>query len=168
MEKNIKDYLHLYIGCDVLRPDGRTILKLYGIQGALAIHAEGSELTYSSLHACKPILRMLSDMTQQEATLIAEMIYESIYGSREAGLEFVNMVEPESDDSAGFIFEDGERDRIGLTIEVTRGIEFSVNGTKVMVRQFDLLPNLLSCGFDLFGLIESGLAIDKTKITANL
>lgn len=64
--KDIKDYLHFYIGCDVLRPDGKTVLQIYGIEGSLVVHRENSELTYSRMTGCKPILRPLADMTEEE------------------------------------------------------------------------------------------------------
>lgn len=49
----------------VLRPDNKTILDVYGIQGELIIHLENDKLTYSGLSGCKPILRLLSDLTKE-------------------------------------------------------------------------------------------------------
>jgi hypothetical protein len=101
----------------VLRPDGKTILPLYGIQRSLAIHVENGKLTYSSLDACKPILRPLSDMTQKER--------------KQIGPTWHKEYEPEITDN-----------------------EFNTEEIRLM----------LSKGFDLFGLIDAGLAIDKTTL----
>jgi len=49
----------------VLRPDGRTILEVFGTQGSLLTHVENMELTYSGLAGCKPLLRPLSDLTKE-------------------------------------------------------------------------------------------------------
>jgi hypothetical protein len=43
----------------------------------------------------------------------------------------------------------------------------SLYGLHTVISQygdFNTIPKLLSKGFDLFGLIDSGLAIDKTKL----
>lgn len=101
MTKDIKDYLHLYLGCQVLI-DGETLVTLVGFS-----HTYDIELYVNNqwLHHrfCKLLLRPLSDMTDEEMD-------EVWYGP-------------------------SERTRY-----------------------------LLSKGFDLFGLIEAGLAIDATTL----
>lgn len=124
---NIKDYIHLYLGCEVMRPDGRTILTLYGIQRTLAVHVENGELTYSSLNACKPILRPLDSITEEEA--------------KEAWTKTIG-------------------------VEYTRGNKDRILHNMATMSQFSpLIVHLLAKHFDLFNLIEAGLAIDKTTLT---
>lgn len=69
--KELKDYLHLYLGSNVLMSDGKNILPLTGISGSLAISdfIEGAELNliHTPIHTCRPILRPLSDMTTEES-----------------------------------------------------------------------------------------------------
>jgi hypothetical protein len=138
MKKNIKDYLHLYLGCEVEYPDtdGTPMRAIFtGFS-----RADGIETTYkkkpkkgealgdylswkpngyhnSNATKIKPILRPLSDMTKKEMAEYNKL-YETLF----------NMAD---------------------------GIN--------QIRQHAACDHyLLSKGFDLFGLIEAGLAIDKT------
>ncbi len=65
--KELKNYLHLYLGCRVLRPDMKTVLTISGISGSV-IHflEEGKGETYGSVSLAKPILRKLSSITEEE------------------------------------------------------------------------------------------------------
>lgn len=137
MAKDIKDYLHLYLGCDVQYPD--TDRKLMVAKFTGFSRADGIETTYKKKrkagkavgdylswkpnghHNCdanhlKPILRKLSSITEEEC------------------------------DNLDWYY---------------RG----TNGGLIEHRAIDLTPEqvryLLSRGFDLFGLIDLGLAIEK-------
>lgn len=148
MKKNIKDYLHLYLGCEVFvqKKQGNESL----VKGRICEVTNGSNhgdwirvqfehvvkfMYYnldersSNFHTffigedhIKPILRPLSDMMEEER---AEFGWQ---------------------DDADFeeLFKDGQ---------------ISKNTYNAW-----MFPILLSKGFDLFGLIEAGLAIDKTKL----
>lgn len=64
----IKDYLHLYIGCECLIEAGEfpeSKLPVCGVAGRKAIMGEHS-LRLVELKDVKPILRPLSDMTEEE------------------------------------------------------------------------------------------------------
>lgn len=118
MEKNIKDYLHLYLGCEVLvlDLDGQTFKdkiedvfdrkhgKGFSIYEFGDCPFDDHDEYYQEI---KPILRPLSDMTKEEREYVRVKFN---HGSAES-----------------FIWH-------------------------------------LSKHFDLFGLIEAGLAIDKTKM----
>jgi len=110
--KDIKDYLHLYLGC----------------QMGYASHHEPQNATYTltvenfkeAIEFGDPIhLRPLSSMTEDEKT---DAVYPMLYG----------LTTLEGDEN------------IGQSAELTK--------------------YLLSKHFDLFQLIEAGLAIDATKI----
>lgn len=110
---NIKDYLHLYLGANYDAGNGIDVINI----NTLAYLNEFP----SAWERIKPILRQLSDMTEEE-----HKEHESLqtnYGEVGCGC-------------------------IGTLI---------VDNGKSIVY-------LLSKHFDLFGLIEAGLAIDKTKI----
>ena len=122
--KDIKDYLHLYLGCEVLTNDhelGRN-KKQRGRTGTFVgfadYHRMDCRLNFRAgpegrcnIYLLKPILRPLSDMTLEERKESYRL-----------------------------------KDDLGIgTVELFRW--------------------LLSKGFDLFGLIEAGLAIDKTNST---
>ncbi len=99
---NIKDYLHLYLGCDMLDISDNSTYTLH------------PEMLYASIKdGDKPILRPLSDMTEDESEFVADAAWQG-------------------------------KPTIYMNAEIT--------------------AYLLSKHFDLFGLIEAGLAIDKTKL----
>lgn len=117
--KDLKDYLHLYLGCECVAKypyNGEKERRMTII--APNLHELLDEVEY-----CKPILRPLSDITEKEQD-------EIWYSEEPMGVAELN---------AGTIR-----------------------------RKVVLCPNrikyLLSKGFDLFGLIQSGLAIDATKL----
>lgn len=141
MEKNIKDYLHLYLGVkgklkvryhhgweeqevdSVLSASfdsGNHSFKCFDVYG----NQWGDTIIYPS-RMFTPILRPLSDMTEEE---YEHILYDlrSYDGGRDKGkLAFPDMF--------------------------------------MTIQNADVFSYCLKQGFDLFGLIESGLAIDKTK-----
>lgn len=122
MNKNIKDYLHLYLGCEcIVKEPGESAFKsvLEGIQRGKFLLKEYGHLLLWEAAEIKPVLRPLSDMTEHESNM---------------GDEIMNAF--------------NEND----PIEAFQGM---ANMTMMLLKQ----------GFDLFGLIESGLALDKTKLT---
>lgn len=137
MEMEIKHYLHFYIGCEIIYCDKP--LKIY----TLTI----SELnTASYTWNVKPILRPLSDMTHDEiiwmfvlrATANGETVDKKC---RRTSLE-----------------------KTFMQIEFKDLSSFYQDIKTLYPNQFNFL---ISKGFDLFGLIESGLAIDKTTLKNN-
>lgn len=71
--KQLKDYLHLYLGCEVqIEPSNlKELMKGPTTKGILTIH-----LLYRwsmELHRLKPILRPLSDMTEEEWLQIEQL-----------------------------------------------------------------------------------------------
>lgn len=154
-EKKISDYLHLYLGCDVQTPDG--VGKLHSVsveangkrsnrikvffgrmvktensidgydkhrnhgsylieqESYVGINApEGTPPEFTMPGGCKPILRPLSDMTNEDWITYYRIL-------------------------------DGQNDKPGIECKA------------------EAMLFLLSKHFDLFSLIESGIAIDKTK-----
>lgn len=124
---NIKDYLHLYLGCELFEVGGG-IGKLYNI-GTFAgfitqvfTDCSSNEAYWTNINNVKPILRPLSDMTDHEK------------------YEYSAMVE--------WIEQD----------------DIKTWNNSFMRYSAELTKWLLSKHFDLFGLIEAGLAIDKTTL----
>lgn len=69
MKKELKDYLHLYLGCEVLTNEGKGILIAVfnqddGVISELVSLSDGGDP--DSIEWVKPILRLLSDMTEDE------------------------------------------------------------------------------------------------------
>lgn len=136
MKKDIKDYLHLYLGCEVKPGDRITEAQKVLLRGVYTFDADykvnicrcqmstfpGENVLWLEHDDFKLILRPLSDMTEEEETqMIATQDDVKLDGYPEILLKA----------------DSGETVRF-----------------------------MLSKGFDLFGLIEAGLAIDKTKIAA--
>lgn len=127
-EKNIKNYLHLHLGCEIFKPGTKLISVNIEDDEYTILEDDGFNSRVLSLTNTnpKPFLRPLSDITEEELTDVANTLYT-------------------------------------LPVEKIKEL--------VVERRIDLIHTtpdvflyLLSKGFDLFGLIESGLAIDKTKI----
>ena len=112
MKKELKDYLHLYLGCEVLvEGDIRKLITIY-LNGYVEVNYNDIGGQEFPINEIKPILRPLSDMTEDE-----EYDYWKLKGGN-ASNEF----------------------------------------------QGETTLFLLSKYFDIFGLIEADLAIDKTTL----
>ena len=162
--KELKDYLHLYLGCEVMTNEGKGKLISVGFNNKvldIKISVDGDS---ECIEWFKLVIHPLSDMTEMEIIKLMTIIYKSIFG--QCGLiSETNLITDENDnDKVGFTCKDDSNNRIGVTVEVDRGIEFSFNEDKLKVNQFECTQWLLKNSFDLFGLIEAGLAIDKTTL----
>ena len=141
--KQISDYLHLYLGCD---------LKIKAFNEAYYLNGSIQKLTPETLAEIydgndhKPILRPLSDMTEEEARVILpdmptenKLIEWGYYNEYSEGNVFYQYLKKAEDERLTSILEDS----LGVP---------------------EHWLSLLSKGFDLFGLRDAGLAIDKTKL----
>lgn len=150
MKKELKDYLHLYQNIDVKiasdRKAERKMDTMIYATGEYA-HCTKSNFPYSQdipYKNVKPILRPLSSITNTEVIEIVALLSDVYLLVKHTG-------------------------------NFSYGIDFefqynSSNRRRVACQRWDELnPEqfiyLLSKHFDLFGLIESGLAIDKTTLT---
>lgn len=155
--KNIKDYLHLYLGCECTvewkpfmnRNDSRHLIDGWVLQ-----------MSHNATESIKPILRPLSDMTEEEAIDIAIIMYgqpDSVKWRMEDKGNYFNVYRKHYAESFTIDKASGDIDRYskgdgGMDLDVTLQHHF-------------ITAYMLSKGFDLFGLIEAGLAIDKTKLS---
>lgn len=192
MSIQLKDIIHLYIGCEVeyegiingkeiaeekkLNKDDRFyvpqveakmgtkigVLKLieYNTKGEFRVAGVGRKVNkkFWGVPNIKLLLRPLSDMTEEELRHVLNMCYTNVYG-HDPEFQLVTIV---SDETGGGVkaTEDNGKWNYGLTV-TTDGVNFSVNGDFLFVKQFEMIAYLLSRGFDLFDLIPSGQA--KTK-----
>lgn len=159
MEKKLSDYLHLYLG----QPCKWKVLG----DDEWAVNDSAVDLVVLGRvydrqpFVIAPILRPLSDMTEEE---MKELLCLDFAPSDDV---FRNMV-------TEFKFDVNEPQRrtkrgTGVGFSVFKDGSHYMSGTLSFV---DLNPHqfvyLLKLGFDLFGLIEAGLAIDKSKLTTPL
>lgn len=116
MENNIKDYINLYVG-----------QKAYDTFNDCEVEITNSNINMygNDIDQLKPILRPLSDMTEEEIEYIAIELKAGKWNAPD--------------------------------LKHMPDIAFTQNHLKP-----EIFLYLLKQGFDLFGLIESGLAINKT------
>ncbi len=152
MTVRVADCLHLYLGCEVMEEENKGTLYAIGKLGGdgktrVMVDCSSNQSYWTSIDNVKPILRPLSDLTEEE-------IFELF---KAHGL------------SKDARFIRGKAD--GITGNFIQ-IEYSINGEMgndyLHINEFGRLSALgytylLKQKFDLFGLIESGAAVEKTK-----
>lgn len=148
MEKKIEDYLHLYFGC-LCKIEGYVGDNLFHFDGLVSLENGIKALVYADNgqeyyepHLVKPILRPLNDMTDDEVSVC----WDKLGWNKGAGNNSVNRRE--------LLFNELNDDPSPPQKHYD-GIGF--------ISMLVILPYLLSQGFDLFGLIDAGLAIDKSR-----
>lgn len=138
----IKDVIHFYIGQDLfytIEGHEPNRMKLTGDQLACFYTlADDPEVNY------KLILRKLSDMTEDEMKEFKKLIPHIDFVRFERGDKWV-YIEHEMDDKH-------TTRPVCTTTALIGGMPMSV------------MPYLLKQGFDLFGLIDAGLAIDSKSL----
>jgi hypothetical protein len=157
-DKRIEDYLHLYLGCEVIgKPYAGlpfTEKQHFTVRGVLTgvskrcvtchfVDINGvkwDQETRLVFQDVKPILRPLNSMTEEEAVDIYNILYPHVgdYQSPNKKVFIVNQ----------YCFGKGI-------------YEENYQSLRDALPYF---PILLSKGFDLFDLVPSGLAIDKTTL----
>jgi hypothetical protein len=157
LEKNPKDYLHLYTGCEchcfeegllaatgtivsvykdydeVKDKDSSWPVKVYNIPIGLRF----SRNTIYHFNMVKPLVRPLSSITEEEAFEFSQIIGGASHLSRESQISQVKYL-----------------------LTAKWNAQTNISGA-IWVLAFKFL---LEKRFDLFGLIEAGLAIDKTTL----
>lgn len=185
MKKEIKDYIHFYLPtkqCDTdsggcinslicnqndrcQRPSSISVfifpddsledgfLKKYLTQFPKGVY--NPQLTHENYKkflkdGYKLILRPLSDILNTEAYEVYK-----IYFDKEMALDF-------SGDTGSAYFNPKQvRVKAEHALRIFNGEDYE---TGDFMKVLQLVPYLLKQGFDIFGLIEAGVAIDKTKI----
>ena len=182
MKKKIEDYLHLYLGCKVkfgyklektgrmvgLNKKGWQVEEVGGVFGI--VHAVREELL-------KPILRPLTDITADEADYFAWLCMDSEHHLDPDCRITQEDIQTDLHTNDNATMLDGD---VEVYIEVSAGcfsgaVVIKTDGSIQVYDEDDekYLPvdniahkvaYLLSRGFDLFGLIPAGLAIDSTTL----
>jgi hypothetical protein len=158
MEKQNRNYAHLYIGCELIgiHPDDDTERKGYltGIHGEYEAEIQffnedgvnvSEEPAYNMFDQIKLILRPLSDMTGEETLTAFHMSYE------DAGYKFSEFSTVSNND-------------YGWMARNQNGMECFMPANSFKP---DVFKYLLSIGIDLFELIPAGLAIDRSSLPGN-
>lgn len=171
---NIKDYIHYYIGCDVIYNKRRWSLFMYDVwnnEAHIDITDDSGRVEITDVGDVKPILRRLEDMTEEDMIGLLQSMVP------------VDMEDKPSDDDYDlemFYNDDGlmvDSDIIigaNYTCICFNGqIAIRECGSVIMFDEKDMqrpvnIPQafhyLLKQGFDLFGLIDAGVALDAKHI----
>lgn len=172
MKKELKDYLHLYLGCEVMTPDGigwlasvsRDRKKMDGLLLSTMIKVD-----FKTIRLTENSVDGYDKKRNHGAYLIEAEHYVGINASAGTPPDFSMpggckpILRPLSDMSEDECFELGEILNVHIPDHL---IEALKNNSKYVIDfrySFEFTRYLLSKHFDLFGLIEAGLAIDKTK-----
>jgi hypothetical protein len=176
MEKNIKDYLPFYLGCDVMTNEGKGKL--------IAVFSDDSQNTSEliSLDDGDPdnimdfqlLPRPLSDMTEEEIIELFLLTFPDDFEDTPTAEEC----------NAEMFYNDGGN-MVDADVSVGANIDCRCYEGQIAIRKcgsinfynangnLDYFYNapkayllLLSKHFDLFGLIEAGLAIDATTVNS--
>lgn len=150
--KELKTYAHLYLGCQIIR-DGMTgKLSEIDVDHNLVTMKFSDEIGQNisvPMDEVKLLLRPLSNMTEEEA----RHIYRNYFGKSTA--------EDWSGDTGSAYFRPKQIvPKKENAIRIIEGHDYSTGDFMIVV---ELVPYLLSHGFDLFGLIDAGLAVSKTE-----
>jgi hypothetical protein len=174
--KKIEHYLHFYLPVKVeLNNAGSKVYnrtavavgnmdneyKYVTLRMGEGVKAFTHSILFSEINRVKPILRPLSDMTENEAIWIANCIlFHSYHG-------FVPKAEKYKDRYIVRGKGNPEGDKVELLFvgDFAWVVEGKMN-TVPFEYSFDVIPYLLKQGFDLFGLIDEGLAANACDLKA--
>ena len=179
MDKRIEDYLHLYLGCEGL------YLSSYGVHGKKQVKAKfvgitsqrklilvcydkyGKEWGYdvvADYHEFVPAFRPPSDMTAEEAVKLCSIYSPEAFGD----YRFSKWVAVRGE--ANFCYNvTNEKSDMSFHVDI-KEMHIKVyedgNDTYPSLENHTYFTEYLRMGFDLFGLIPAGLAIDKSQVAA--
>lgn len=188
--RNIKDFIHLYLGCEVMgiHPTDDSERKGYltGIHGEYEAEIQffnedgfnvSEEPEYNRFNKVKPILRPLSDMTEEDFRSLFK--YPSVFhigkshwhGAILDDLDIDRVKDMNDEQKLDLLAEYEEAGLENVLTYTTYTHGFSHGGLDeemfygIYVEEYSSIINdLRKMGFDCDGLIKSGLAIDKTKV----
>lgn len=143
MNKKIEDYLPYHIGCECM------FLNMKGV----VTHKLLASDNIGHKNLIRPLLRPLSSMTEEDCPdWLKEWMPDgyNVFIQRSANNYVVEIDSKASDGYCLTIHTDG-----------SMSCECKDNGEQYGYRGAEIFKHLLSKDFDLFGLIDAGLAIDK-------
>ncbi len=173
MSKKLSDYIHLYIGCEVIGTyndgsgskgfltgvtNGATECEIQFLEEDGVNVSESPE--WNDVKDVKPILRPLSDMTKEEWEHAVKNIFE--FGATEH--------HKQNDALWSRKQYTDERLRLSLDLDDYNSPHYWTGFTDESKKTFPPLKKIIafinycrSIGIDMDGLVAEGVAIDKTK-----
>ncbi len=150
MKTELKNVLHLYMGCQIRNIGNQRVFLAKGDEFILV--GENIESALINKDYFKPVLRPLSDMTEDEALVYFQLPENAIIINKK-------------DYSEAIIFEYKWKHPV-IEYNTSDGNCYGEIGIGKRSQHFNSTEFLflLKNHFDIFGLIESGQAIDKTTL----
>lgn len=158
--KKLKDYIHFYLGCECLIGDKKEIdyiqmVNETGLSVCTGTNKNDIQLWYKT-SSCKPILRPLSDMTEEEFIELFKKC--SLFDLSECVFEFSESYEVWINAVHNGVVIDGIKIESGDCVMMMN----NDGGYSPINPQSECMAWFLSKHFDLFELIDNDIAIDKT------
>ena len=164
IEKKIEDYYKFYIGCDIVTDDGDNgyLTGIHGEYGGeIQLIENGNVLEWPTYHiSFKLAIRPISDMTEKERSDIWDIIFQKRFINKYSG-RTVFIEKSDNNKIPRWVMNSGV-ERLGIQFDGDIWADSDLR--KWDFNTHEITRYLLSRSFDLFGLIDAGLAIDKTKI----
>lgn len=170
-EKKLEDYLHLYPGCELRSSTGSVRLMSVIAEippctnWGIAV-LNGNQSYTTKLGDYKPVLRPLSDMKEEEVLKICSIVSPTIFGDFRYNKWKVT-IEREWDSTQKNYTVVREGDSHSFEVDCIDGDIFLWEDHQYIdapYMDFNYKFEYLKMGFDLFGLIDAGLAVDKTTL----
>lgn len=162
IKKDIKDYLHLYLGCECKIADHEKtyfirMVNETGLSVCIGTNTNGVPIWYKS-NTCKPSLRPLSSIKKEEFKDLLKRCFD--FDADECYKQ--------EDAIWGRKISTKERFRLAFDFEEYNNIHVWKEFTEDYKKVFFPLKNIVSfinecrkMSFDMDGLIKAGLAIEK-------
>lgn len=164
MKAELKNYIHLYLGCPCLIGDSTEIqyvrmVNETGLSVCTGTNAKNIPTWYKTSW-CKPILRPVSSISKKELLKLMNICFRHIYGYNP---KFLKVEVNSTGEDYGIMASTSDNVwNYGLVVNESY-VLFTANGSFLNMPNYETTRYLLSIHIDLFGLIKAGLAVSKTK-----
>lgn len=168
----LKDYLHYYIGCKAITTDDNEQAELVGVSddNAHIVHDGTGSYGTCDITGVKPLLRRLEDMTEAEAIAVHREATKTPFLPADKDEYDVSYIKDKGE-VCSIQVVDLRMPKMYTNINIEGDVLVYVHETneepKICERvanQHHITHYLLRHGFDLFGLIPAGLAINAKTV----
>jgi hypothetical protein len=164
----LQDYIKYYIGCNVITTDDNERAELVGVSddNAHLVHEGTGNYGTCDVTGVKLVLRRLEDMTEEEAITIATMaMFDKPAGYPIKDYTVRRLPLGNYPPSACQVAINNDWYEMEIAIGFNTGNIWFTKFEQRVFNQPAIFHYLLTQHFDLFGLIDAGLAVDQKTIT---
>jgi hypothetical protein len=156
----LQDFIHYYIGCNVITTDDNEVAELVGVSddNAHVVHKGTGSYGTCSVEGVKPILRQIADIALDEKKAIWQLIFSRPFPDSGRILWFDK--ETHSAPKRWVLMSGVER----LGVELNGNVWADSDLHHYKFNPHAITHYLLRQHFDLFNLIDNNLAVDAKTI----